>query len=485
MDEDIVESHIRLLGKLFPVINCDPKKIKARPKTPDMVKQLHQLDIEQMKDKDETDTEKLTNKEVKLMAATAADAKDQANSTSEAVNQFCDGDQHDQKQTDSFLTGFASAADQSFVADTEASLSGTASNFVPVLAESVQDAEDFSDQLQQNEIVEKQLNQQEKLAGTEQTDADTSNHAPTEPTSQLVSDQDHGDEVSTDMLPYAEAVQGHHQSISSELDIISYAKSEWRGNTYKAKLMCEGYHELSKQLECRSLRRVRGDNYCALRSVAYHILERASTLNLFRSATFSPSDHVQGVVSRLVDELNCAELLHQWNFANRIPCLASDRLAMAQRCADSLAKQLSWFSDPESNREKKTADLFNSADSDEVYLFEAMKLLMLECAVRSHNKYKQEEEVPTYVWLLFARDSSENPTKLLLNHLNVAGDSGGLEQIEMFLLGHALEVTIRVARPLNIHQEDFITFYPDHAADSWDQIDLIAEDDRHYNIAIR
>ena len=55
----------------------------------------------------------------------------------------------------------------------------------------------------------------------------------------------------------------------------------------------------------------------------------------------------------------------------------------------------------------------------------------------------------------------------------------------MFLLGHCLEVTIRVARPLNIHQEDFITFYPGDHVDLWDKINLIAEDDRHYNIAIQ
>lgn len=56
-------------------------------------------------------------------------------------------------------------------------------------------------------------------------------------------------------------------------------------------------------------------------------------------------------------------------------------------------------------------------------------------------------------------------------------------QVEMFLLGHSLEVTIKVARPISVHQQDFVTEYPDHE-ESWDKINLIAEDDRHYNIAV-
>ena len=44
-----------------------------------------------------------------------------------------------------------------------------------------------------------------------------------------------------------------------------------------------------------------------------------------------------------------------------------------------------------------------------------------------------DEDVPTFVWLLFARDSSETPEKLLLNHINPIGDSGGLEMVRACL----------------------------------------------------
>ena len=56
-------------------------------------------------------------------------------------------------------------------------------------------------------------------------------------------------------------------------------------------------------------------------------------------------------------------------------------------------------------------------------------------------------------------------------------------QVEMFLLGHSLEITIKVARPIIVHQQDFVTEYPNHE-ESWDKINLIAEDDRHYNVAV-
>ena len=54
----------------------------------------------------------------------------------------------------------------------------------------------------------------------------------------------------------------------------------------------------------------------------------------------------------------------------------------------------------------------------------------------------------------------------------------------MCLLGQALETTIRVCRPRNVEQEDFLTHYPDHMIEQWDCVNLIAEDDRHYNIAV-
>ena len=55
-------------------------------------------------------------------------------------------------------------------------------------------------------------------------------------------------------------------------------------------------------------------------------------------------------------------------------------------------------------------------------------------------------------------------------------------KVEMCLLGQALQVTLRVFRPSSVEQEDFVSHYPDDMKDVWKSVDLIAEDDRHYNI---
>lgn len=55
----------------------------------------------------------------------------------------------------------------------------------------------------------------------------------------------------------------------------------------------------------------------------------------------------------------------------------------------------------------------------------------------------------------------------------------------MYLLGYALKLTIRVTRPSKVDQEDFISYYPDDHLQEWDVCNLIAEDDRHYNIIVQ
>lgn len=52
----------------------------------------------------------------------------------------------------------------------------------------------------------------------------------------------------------------------------------------------------------------------------------------------------------------------------------------------------------------------------------------------------------------------------------------------MFLLGYALQHTIKVYRLHMADTEEFISYYPaDHVLD-WPCICLVTEDDRHYNV---
>ena len=75
--------------------------------------------------------------------------------------------------------------------------------------------------------------------------------------------------------------------------------------------------------------------------------------------------------------------------------------------------------------------LLNSGSEEEITLLEAMKLLMFLSAVELYQRNVAGDEVPVFVWLMYARDTSETPAQLLRNHINKCGDSGGLEQVSI------------------------------------------------------
>ena len=84
--------------------------------------------------------------------------------------------------------------------------------------------------------------------------------------------------------------------------------------------------------------------------------------------------------------------------------------------------------------------LLNSGSEEEITLLEAMKLLMFLCAVELYQRNIAGDEVPVFVWLMYARDTSETPAELLRNHINKCGDSGGLEQV--YILKILINITL-------------------------------------------
>lgn len=94
-------------------------------------------------------------------------------------------------------------------------------------------------------------------------------------------------------------------SLAPAMDILSYSEREWRGNTAKSALirkvsdgfhfksrsfawgrpsvllwcccvLLQGYTEMSSRFS--SLRRVRGDNYCALRATLFQVFTHSTQL---------------------------------------------------------------------------------------------------------------------------------------------------------------------------------------------------------------
>ncbi|MBN3294627.1 OTUL thioesterase, partial [Polypterus senegalus] len=129
-------------------------------------------------------------------------------------------------------------------------------------------------------------------------------------------------------------------------------------------------------------------------------------------------------------------------------------------------------------------EIFRHGD-EENSLLEAIKFLMLGTAIELYNNMQQDKEVPLFCWLLFARDTSSTPCSFLINHLNHVGLSGGLEQVEMFLLGYTLQYTITVYRLYKCETDEFISYYPDDHKEDWPAVCLITEDDRHYNVPVK
>ncbi|XP_067654853.1 uncharacterized protein [Haliotis asinina] len=274
--------------------------------------------------------------------------------------------------------------------------------------------------------------------------------------------------------------RGRLKNISVGVSIEDYAGKEWQGNTPKANAIRQAYASIPGQIHCHHLKQIRGDNYCAVRGCLYQIL--------------SEGHHVTKSWPGIVDTINKLHQLYQdpksglqqWTFASRLPVTDENRLPRMCECMLSLYSTIEDICKLPTyeQRAKYTSDLLNSDPVTDLELMEGVKLLMALNAIELQHASEQGEDVPLFVWLMFARDSCQNVSDFIKNHLNVVGDSAGLEQVEMCLLGHSLGVLIQVARLQNVSQEDFLVKFPDTSPENWPTINLLAEDDRHYNVPI-
>ncbi|KAM6900336.1 ubiquitin thioesterase otulin [Xenentodon cancila] len=266
-------------------------------------------------------------------------------------------------------------------------------------------------------------------------------------------------------------------SLSPAVDILSYSEREWKGNTAKSALIRKGYKEMSQRFS--SVRRVRGDNYCALRATLFQVLSQSTQLPVWLQ---------EDDVVMLPTQLEAQEgLISQWRFPGE--CVQGD-------VAGDAPQQLTGYVELLRQTWQEAADCACAAErrqlcervfrggEEELGLLEALKLLMLGRAVELHSSMQAGGDVPLFCLLLFARDSSDCPRSFLCNHLRNVGLGAGLEQVEMFLLGYALQCTIQVYRLYKADTEEFVTYYPDDHKDDWQSVCLVTEDDRHYNVPL-
>ncbi|XP_030625664.1 treacle protein [Chanos chanos] len=268
-------------------------------------------------------------------------------------------------------------------------------------------------------------------------------------------------------------------SLAAAVDILTYSEREWKGNTAKSSLIRKGYAELAQTFS--SLRRVRGDNFCALRATLYQLLSTST-----EPPAWLLEEHFLSLPEKLEDQ---DRLIGGWLFPKECAQMGKDEDSVGQLRHFLELLQKKWQAAASAapgseERERVCEELFQSGE-EEYGLLEALKFLMLAKAVELHGNMQAGQDVPVFCWLLFARDTSPCPRTLLVNHLSQIGFSGGAEQVEMFLLGYALQHTIQTYRLYKAETEEFITYYPDDHQQDWPSVSLVTEDDRHYNVPVR
>lgn len=306
------------------------------------------------------------------------------------------------------------------------------------------------------------------LAGQTSIDNSSSNH-----TSPAKAAPAHGESLTGTGVEVINIVQ--------PVSLATYAEQEWKGNTDKARAIRQGYSRVPGLLACHRMSVIRGDNYCGLRSVLFQVLSSGLRVTQGWSGIIGMMDSLHGLYNSGQAGLN------EWTFARRLPGHCSDRLASMSKCVLTLYATIEEVCNlpTQQERERRTISLLNTGTTFDLELMEGLKVMMLLTLSDLHKRINDgEEDVPIFAHLLFARDSSSNVAAFLKNHLNAVGDSAGLEQVEMCLLGYALGVKIRVLRLAQFGQQDFDCVFPEDVPVDWPVIGLIAEDDRHYNVPL-
>nr|XP_033785745.1 inactive ubiquitin thioesterase OTULINL [Geotrypetes seraphini] len=266
--------------------------------------------------------------------------------------------------------------------------------------------------------------------------------------------------------------------VQAEVNLLVYCAREWKGDTRQAKEMRQIYEGLFWRHHVKCLRQVRGDHYCVLRAVLFQIFSQGISF-----PSWMKERDILKFPERLLYSQGC-NWVQQFSFGPE-KYTGSSVFIKLRKCLDCLKNQwieITGIKDQE-QRQKMCRILF--ADEDKEYkLYEAVKFLMLYQVIEAHESMRNGKDIPSFFALLFSRDTSSDPLSFMMNHLNSVGDTAGLDQIEMFLLGYSFEVKIKVFRLCVFGKEDFLVCYPEEVPREWQEVFLLTEDDIHYFIPV-
>uniref|UniRef100_A0A8D0RT10 OTU deubiquitinase with linear linkage specificity like n=1 Tax=Sus scrofa TaxID=9823 RepID=A0A8D0RT10_PIG len=243
-------------------------------------------------------------------------------------------------------------------------------------------------------------------------------------------------------------------SVEAEVDLLSYCAREWKGETPRAKLM----RKVSLFIQL-------------VEDGKEHILISVGIYFLFK------------LPEKLLFSQGC-NWIQQYSFGPE-KYTGSNVFGKLRKCVELLKAQWTEFSGMKDYH--KRGSMCNILFSDailEYKLYEALKFIMLYQVTEVYEQMKTKKVIPSLFRLLFTRESSSDPLSFMMNHLNSVGDTCGLEQIDMFILGYSLEVKIKVFRLFKFNSRDFEVCYPEESLREWPEISLLTENDRHYHIPV-
>lgn len=267
-------------------------------------------------------------------------------------------------------------------------------------------------------------------------------------------------------------------SVEAEVDLLSYCAREWKGESTQATLMRKAYEELFWRRRIKCIRPVRSDGYAALRAVLFQVLSQGLPF----PAWMKEKDIVK-LPEKLLFSQGC-NWIQQYSFGPE-KYTGSNVFGKLRKCVELLKTQWAEFSGIRDHH--KRGSMCNILFSDailEYKLYEALKFLMLYQVTEVYEQMKMKKVIPTLFRLFFSRETSPDPLSFMMNHLNSVGDVCGLEQMDLFVLGHSLEVKIKVFRLFRFNSRDFEVCYPEDPPREWPQVFLLTEDDRHYHVPV-
>ncbi|XP_076972980.1 inactive ubiquitin thioesterase OTULINL [Tamandua tetradactyla] len=267
-------------------------------------------------------------------------------------------------------------------------------------------------------------------------------------------------------------------SVEAEVDLLSYCAREWKGELPRAKLIRKAYEELFWRHHIKCVRQVKRDNYDALRSVLFQVFSQGLPF-----PSWMKEKDIVKLPEKLLFSQGC-NWIQQYSFGPE-KYTGSNVFGKLRKYVELLKMQWTEFNGiKDYHKRGGMCNILFSNAILEYKLYEALKFIMLYQVTEVYEQMKTKKVVPSPFRLLFSRETSSDPLSFMINHLNAIGDTCGLEQIDMFILGFSLEVKIKVFRLFKFNSSDFEVCYPDEPLREWPEVCLLTENDHQYHIPV-